>query len=71
MDLKKREAMGNWAEAITRLNAAENRYNELYWWQFCARRRHWDHLAVLREECRIASEAYRAIERSEREALAE
>lgn len=67
----RRDLMVEWAEAITRLNAAENRYDELAWWQFCKKQRLRDHIACLRAECQHVGDQYRAVEREERAKLAE
>jgi hypothetical protein len=67
----RKELMTEWAEAITRLNAAEIRYDELPWWRFCARQRVRDHIACLRAECQHVGGQYHALEREERARLAE
>lgn len=67
----RRELMTEWAEAITRLNAAENRYDELPWWRFFDRKYLRAHIKGLAATCREAGARYRALEREERAKLAE
>ena len=69
--IDKREAMNQWAESIVRLNAAEDRYDRLFFWQIGAKRRMLDNIRCLAAECKAAGDTYRALERAEREAKAE
>ena len=67
----RRELMTEWAEAITRLNAAENRYDELPWWHLLDRRYMRIYIRRLRASCQEVGRRYRATEREERAGLAE
>ena len=67
----RKELMTEWAEAITRLNAAEVRYDELPWWHILDRKYLRAHIRKLRASCQEIGSRYRAVEREERASLAE